>query len=228
MTMENRRWIIAIDGPSASGKSTAGKALARRYGLNYIDTGAMYRAAAWQARQRNINWADEKALVSLIESSPVEIKMEDGDIRVFIDRRDVTDIIRTTEIGSGASQISALPGVKMIMIEKQREMGASGGVVMDGRDIGSFVFPQADYKFYLDASLEIRALRRNKELKEKRKEESLDRVIESMRARDHNDSHRCVAPLQIPSGAIVIDTTKLNINQVLEAMIKIIENTLRS
>ena len=227
--MENsKRWIIAIDGPSAAGKSTLGKALARRYNLIYIDTGAMYRAVAWLARETGILWTDENALIELTESKPIEIEMKNDSIRVNIDGHKVTDLIRTPEIGSGASQISALPGVKRAMIRKQQKMGNSGGVIMDGRDIGTFVFPQADFKFYLDASVETRGLRRYNELKAKGMDISLDEIITSMKLRDHTDSHRAVAPLQIAADAVVIDTTDLSISQVLEVMIDRIESLSRN
>ncbi|MGA1840993.1 MAG: (d)CMP kinase [bacterium] len=221
---KNKRWIIAIDGPSAAGKSTLGKALARRYDLIYIDTGAMYRAVALLASKMGILWSDEKALIELTESKPIEIHMKNDSVKVCIDGHEVTDLIRTPEMGSGASQISALPGVKRAMIRKQQEMGNSGGVIMDGRDIGTFVFPQADFKFYLDASVETRGLRRYNELKAKGMDISLDEIIKSMKVRDHTDSHRAVAPLQIAADAMVIDTTNLSIQQVLEVIIDRIDS----
>ncbi|MGA1865296.1 MAG: (d)CMP kinase [bacterium] len=221
---KKKRWIIAIDGPSAAGKSTLGKALARRYELIYIDTGAMYRAVAWLARKMGIFWSDEKALIELTESKPIEIDMKNDSVKVIIDGHEVTDLIRTPEMGSGASQISALPGVKRAMIRKQQEMGNTGGVIMDGRDIGTFVFPQADFKFYLDASVETRGVRRYNELKTKGMDISLDEIIKSMKVRDHTDSHRAVAPLQIAADAMVIDTTNLSIPQVLDIMINRIDS----
>jgi cytidylate kinase len=220
---DKKRWIIAIDGPSAAGKSTIGKALARKYGLIYIDTGAMYRAVAWLAKKKGISWADERALIDLIETKSIEIGMNNDSISVSIDGNEVTDLIRTPDIGSGASKISALLGVKKAMIQKQQKMGNSGGVIMDGRDIGTFVFPQADYKFYLDASVETRGLRRYNELKAKGMEVILEEIIASMRIRDHNDSNRAYAPLQVAVDAMVIDTTNLGIPQVLEIMISRIE-----
>jgi cytidylate kinase len=219
----HKRWIIAIDGPSAAGKSTIGKAIARRYGLTYIDTGAMYRAAAWLAQRMGIEWSDEEALINLIESKPITIDMEKDTVRVMIDGQEVTQVIRSPEIGSGASKISALPGVKRSMILTQQKMGDAGGVVMDGRDIGTFVFPQADYKFYLDASAEARGLRRYKELKAKGMDVVLDEIIASMKARDHNDSNRPFAPLMIAPDAEIIDTTDLSIQQVMEIMIRRID-----
>jgi cytidylate kinase len=221
---DKKHWIIAVDGPSAAGKSTLGKALAHRYDLIYIDTGAMYRAVAWLASEMSMDWADEKALIGLIESRPIDMSMDNDFVRVSIDGQDITDVIRTPEIGSGASQISALPSVKKAMIIKQQKMGNAGGVVMDGRDIGTFVFPEADFKFYLDASVEIRGLRRYNELKAKGKKVVLDEVIASMRTRDHNDSHRACAPLMVAPDAMVIDTTHLSIQEVLEKMIDHIEN----
>jgi len=121
--MKGKRWIIAIDGPSAAGKSTLGKALAGRYGLMYIDTGAMYRAAAWMARQEGIDWSDEEGMIDLIERKPISFSMDSDRLRVFADGQEVTAVIRDPEIGSGASRISALPGVKRAMIQKQQRMG---------------------------------------------------------------------------------------------------------
>lgn len=216
-------FVIAIDGPSAAGKSTIGKILAQRYGLIYIDTGAMYRAAAWLAKIENISWSDEEKLVEIVDSKPFKIYMYNNVVKVIINHIDVTDLIRTIDIGSGASQISALPMVKMAMIKKQQKMGESGGIVMDGRDIGTFVFPHADFKFYLDASLETRALRRYNELREKGDEPDLDEVISAMKVRDYNDSNRAIAPLIRAPDAFYINTDDLNIQQVLDIMIKHIE-----
>jgi len=220
-----KKWIIAIDGPSAAGKSTLGKALAMKYGMVYIDTGAMYRAVAWLARSLCIDWSDEQALVKLINTKSIEIFPDNNVLRIVIDGKDVTDFIRTNEIGSGASKISALPGVKRAMIKKQQEIGKAGGVVMDGRDIGTYVFPKADYKFYLNASIKIRGLRRYNELRQMGEETDIDAMIKSMEIRDYNDSHRAVAPLEIAPDAIVIKTDNLNALQVLDEVSKRIEHT---
>jgi cytidylate kinase len=222
--MKEKRWIIAIDGPSAAGKSTLGRALAERYGLMYIDTGAMYRAAAWMARQEGIDWSDEEGLVDLIERKPISLSMDKDRLRVFADGQEVTAVIRDPEIGSGASRISALPGVKRAMIRKQQRMGDAGGVIMDGRDIGTHVFPQAAYKFYLDASVYTRGLRRFKELQEKNVNVTLEEVISSMKERDYNDSHRSFAPLAKAPDAMIIDTTDMEIDEVLDIMVSRIED----
>jgi cytidylate kinase len=221
--MKREKWIIAIDGPSSAGKSTLGKALARKYQLKYIDTGAMYRAVAWISKQRGIDWSDETALTYIIQESPIEIQTDNNAIRVVIDGSDVTEYIRTSEIASGASKISALPSVKLAMIHKQREMGNAGGVVMDGRDIATYVFPNADYKFYLDGSLETRAKRRYRELMDKGENVNLKDIILSLKERDYNDSNRAVAPLRIAADAIVVDTTDMDISQTFNTITRIIE-----
>lgn len=221
--MKGKKWVIAIDGPSAAGKSTLGKALAERYGLMYIDTGAMYRAAALMARHAGIDWSDEEGLIDLIERKPISFSMDSDRLRVFADGREVTEVIRNPDIGSGASRISALPGVKRAMIQKQQRMGDEGGVIMDGRDIGTHVFPHAAYKFYLDASVETRGLRRYRELRDKEMDVSLEEVISSMKERDYNDSHRSFAPLAVAPDAMIIDTSDLNIEEVLDIMVKRIE-----
>jgi len=191
----------------------------------YIDTGAMYRAAAWMDGQEGIDWSDEEGLIDLIERKPISFSMDSDRLRVFADGQEVTAVIRDPEIGSGASRISALPGVKRAMIQKQQMMGEAGGVIMDGRDIGTHVFPQAVYKFYLDASVETRGLRRFRELQEKKMDVTLEEVISSMKERDYNDSHRSFAPLAVAPDAMIIDTTDMNIEEVLDIMINRIEES---
>lgn len=214
--------IIAIDGPSAAGKSTLGKLLAREYNYTYIDTGAMYRALAWKAMQLHISEDDENSLVNLLRQSDIALKnvQKDGKLEIIIlwNGEDLTPFIRTPEVSMAASKISALPQVRITMVELQRIIGGQGAVVMDGRDIGSFVFPNADKKFFLDASVEERSRRRFKELKEKGMQVEYNEVLDDLKKRDKNDTTRSLAPLIKTDDAIVIDSTNKEINDILSSM----------
>jgi CMP/dCMP kinase len=216
--------IIAIDGPSAAGKSTVGKLLARRCNYTYIDTGAMYRALAWKAIQAGINEDDETSLTDLLSRSTISLNniAEDNNLnlQILLDGEDITSQIRTPQIGMAASKISALPGVRLAMVELQRRIGQQGAVVMDGRDIGSFVFPHADKKFFLSASLEERARRRFEELREKGMEVSYQEIVADLETRDRNDQTRQIAPLVKSEDAILIDSTHKSIEDVLGIMMQ--------
>jgi cytidylate kinase len=213
--------IIAIDGPSAAGKSTVGKMLAQQYNYTYIDTGAMYRALAWEALQVGIAENDEAALTDLLHRSTMSLQNVAGeeDLKILWNGENLTSLIRTPRVGMTASKISALPGVRLAMVEIQRRIGRQGAVVMDGRDIGSFVFPEADKKFFLNASLEERARRRFHELQEKGMEVNYQDVLADLEIRDHNDQNRQIAPLVKSEDAILIDSTDKSIEEVLGAMI---------
>lgn len=219
--------IIAIDGPSAAGKSTLGRLLAQRYNYLYIDTGAMYRALAWKALQLGILPNDEPSLTALLKRSSISLKniaeRDDLMLQILWDGDDVTPLIRTPEVGMTASKVSALPGVRLAMVEMQRKIGQHGGVVMDGRDIGSFVFPKADKKFFLIASMEERTRRRFEELRQKGIEVSYQEVMADLQTRDQNDQTRALAPLIKAEGAIVIDSTDRNIQEVFEIMVREID-----
>jgi cytidylate kinase len=211
--------IVTIDGPSGTGKSTLGRRLAAHFGWRYIDSGAMYRAVAWLARAQGIPWTDEVALVHLAQQLSFDFTLSDGEVLVRVDGRDVTPFIRTESTGAGASQVATLGGLRRVLVDKQREFGAAGGVVMDGRDIGTVVFPWADVKFYLDATLEARARRRWLELQQRGVETTLAEVTAAMQRRDRDDRTRAVSPLGIPDGAYYIDTTNLSIDDVLALMV---------
>ena len=219
--------IIAVDGPSAAGKSTLGKLLAQKYNYTYIDTGAMYRALAWKALQLNINEDDEVSLKNLLLQNEISLKnvtKEDKlEIQIFWDEEDLTPFLRTPQVGMAASNISALPGVRLTMVELQRKIGRQGSVVMDGRDIGSFVFPEADKKFFLEASLEERAKRRFSELQEKGLKVNYQEILVDLKNRDQNDRSRALAPLVKTEDAILIDSTDKKIEDVLYLMIREID-----
>jgi cytidylate kinase len=221
-TSRRKRLIIAIDGPSGAGKSTAARSLAKRLGYLYIDTGAMYRAVALKVKAGAISPEDDQALSQLVSALRISlIPAEDG-IRVICDGGDITEAIRSPEISRLASDISKRKGVREALVQMQREMGRGGGVVLEGRDIGTVVFPDADVKFYLDAYSEERAMRRFKELAEKGVEVNFQETLEEVKKRDHNDMNRVLSPLRKADDAIAIDSTRLSVEEVTEKMIRII------
>jgi cytidylate kinase len=216
--MKRARPIIAIDGPVGAGKSVAARELARALGYSYLNTGAMYRAVAVAAREAGIDPDDphvEERLKPVLAG--LEIKF-DGEKKIFLNGRDISDKISQPEIGDLASRLSALRSVRERMRELQRAAGADGGVVMEGRDIGTAIFPDAEFKFYLDADVKVRAKRRYEELKKKGSSISEREVLEQMIERDRRDSGRELAPLKRADDAIVIDSSKLSIKQVVAAM----------
>jgi cytidylate kinase len=209
--------IVAIDGPAGSGKSTVARLLAERLGFVYIDSGAMYRAVALRATRDGIDPTDDDAVRAMAEAVDVRLVRSARGPRTLLDGRDVSDAIRTPEISLAASRTSAHPAVRAAMTRLQRAMGASGGVVMEGRDIGTVVFPAARYKFFLTASDEVRAGRRFDELRG-RGNQAVTRpeVLADLRRRDDNDAAREHAPLRKADDAIAIDTTPLTVEQVVQ------------
>src|SRR5205085_1091953 len=214
--------IIAIDGPSGAGKSTLGKMLARELGLLYIDTGAMYRAAALAVVEAGVNTSDAEAVAACAQAAQIELAGEPDRLRVLLDGNDVTEAIRTEQITRLSSVISTIPAVRRDLVRCQREMGARGGVVLDGRDIGTVVFPQADVKFFLTAVPEARAQRRYEEDKRKEPGLSFDETLADINTRDRRDSTRADSPLAIAADAVVIDTTELSVDEVFARMMEVI------
>ncbi|MBI4298056.1 MAG: (d)CMP kinase [Chloroflexi bacterium] len=220
--------IIALDGPVAVGKTTVGRALARRMGYRFYDTGAMYRALTWLALQKGVDPRDETALTQLAQHSRIQLLPgTDGDEGgLLVDGRDITSELRESEVEASVSPVSEVAGVRRCLVAQQRELAQGGGVVMAGRDIGTVVLPQADLKVFLIASPEERAHRRQQELLAQGKEAPYEKVLENLRRRDRIDSQRAHSPLKPAQGAEVIDTDSLTLEQVLERVMKLVQEAL--
>jgi len=208
--------IITIDGPSGAGKSTVAKLLAHRLGYTYLDTGALYRAVAWKVKNEGIDPEDEKALEHILERTTIAVKEE----KILISGTDVSSQIRTPDIGELSSILSAKPVVRRYLFTIQRELGLRGRIVMEGRDIGSVILPEAENKFFLDANHEERGMRRYKELKEKGIQVTVEEIINGIRTRDERDSTRQDSPLKKTDEMIYIDTTNLTVEEVISRIIE--------
>ena len=214
-----RKLTIAVDGPASSGKGTVARGVARALGYQYVDTGAMYRTVALLAQEREISWSDVTAVSELAQSLQFRF-IWDGDVlRVFAGDREVTSLIRHDGIGRGASEVSAHPSVRTALLELQRQLGHQGGVVVDGRDIGTVVLPDADLKVFLDADVDERARRRHEEMLRHGEVSSYHDVHDAIERRDRQDRGRAVAPLKQAHDAIVLDTTNLTIRQATDAVL---------
>lgn len=213
-----RGLIITIDGPSGAGKSTIAKLMAKRLGYIYIDTGAMYRGVAYAVKMHRGGKSDEEGLDMFLEDLDLEFDFRDK-TEVILDGTDISEEIRLPEVSMLASRLSQNKKVRDFLTKKQREIGKDGGVVLEGRDTGSIVFPDADIKFYLDAKNHERAKRRFIELSEKGMASDMEKVRQEMEIRDREDSKRDIAPLIVPHGAIYIDTTGLDIDGVLDKIL---------
>lgn len=228
MIEKKKKLVIAIDGPSGAGKSTAARSLASNLGYRYLDSGRLYRAMGWVALQEGIDPRDTEALKNLCQKVQISLQDANGQFRIWVGEKDITDELKTPALDRVSSLISAVPVVRERLYHLQRQAGNQGDVVIEGRDIGSVVFPDADVKFYLDASVETRARRRYEELKQQLHAVSLESVLEDLRSRDQRDMQRSVAPLKKAEDAIPIDTTHLTLEQVVdtmrEAILKKLEN----
>lgn len=215
-----QRLIVAIDGPSGAGKGTIARAVATRLGYRHIDTGAMYRAVAWKALGQGLDLADERAVAAAAANARIDV----SDGTIAIDGHDVRQAIRTPEIDAAAAAVARLPRVREVLIAQQREMGKGGGVVMEGRDIGTVVFPQADVKIFLDASPEERARRRANDPAHAagRGPQAVREVASALAARDRSDRTRPTSPLALASDAVSIDTTGIPIDEVVQQVLAII------
>ena len=209
--------LITIDGPAGAGKTTVSRNLAKKLGYRYLDTGALYRAVALKVIENAVS--SDQDLEKLCQNLTINFFQKDGVSRLFCNGEDVTDKIRTEEISMMASKISAKPVVRKALLNLQREIGENKAVVAEGRDMGTVVFPDADIKFFLDASTKIRAMRRFHELSSHRSSQTLEQVENQIRKRDKSDSSRDLAPLKPAHDAIIVDSTKLSPEQVVEQML---------
>lgn len=220
------RPIVTIDGPSGAGKSTVSLLLAERTSLVRLDTGSMYRGVAWAARNAGIPWSDGRALGRLCKALRMEFRAEGGDRKLILDGEDVSAGIRTPDISMGASEVSTHGSVREAMVAIQREMGEAGGVVLEGRDTGTVVFPDADVRFFLDAHAAVRALRRFREWGPESGRD-FEEVFREVLRRDIQDSTREHSPLRVPEGAIRIDSTVLSIEEVVGEMMRRLPDSVR-
>jgi cytidylate kinase len=204
------RLIIAIDGPVGSGKSTVARTVARLLGYSYLDSGAMYRAVAWKALREGVLLDSPASLVVLAEHMRIDLAQEDGRLRVRVDGADVTEAIRSADVARAASQVALVPEVRAVLVDQQRQAGQGGGVVMEGRDIGTVVFPDADLKIFLDASPEVRAERRRREYLAAGNSVEPAAMLEQVRERDRRDRERATSPLRRAADAVLVDNTAMD------------------
>jgi len=214
--------IIAIDGPSGAGKSTLGRMIARELGYLYIDTGAMYRAVALSIIESKVSLNDAERVAAVADTADIKLEGDPDSLRVSLNGRDVSDDIRTEEVSHASSVISTIPEVRRTLVARQRKMGERGRVVLDGRDIGTVVFPNADIKFFLTAQPHERAARRFKEERLRERDTTFEETLTDINTRDQRDSTRADSPLAIAESAIVIDSTDLSIEEVGERMLSVI------
>lgn len=222
-----KRFAIAVDGPAGSGKSTVAKAIAQKLGILYIDTGAMYRTVAYACAKYGVDASDETKAVAVLDKMQMQILPKAGGQRILLDGEDITERIRTPEIGAGASLVASYLAVRKKLVELQQEMASAHAVIMDGRDIATAVLPNAEVKIYLDASVEERAKRRLGELQAQGKQGDLQTVQAQIAARDDQDMHREHSPLRCAKDAVRVDTTGMDIPAVVDALLTIIENKIK-
>jgi len=217
-----KRPILAIDGPMGAGKSTVAREVARRLGFQYLDTGAMYRAVAWMALQHGADLADDErlsAISRLLAQGHLQMVTSDDQLTVLVDGRDITREIRSPEVSASVAKVAKVPGVREAMTSLQRRLAREGGVVVEGRDMGTVVFPDAEVKIFLTATLEERARRRQKEMAERGEEIPLERVLQIIDEDDRVAMTRAVAPLRPAPDAVVIDTTGRTVEEVVEEIV---------
>ncbi len=217
---------VAIDGPSGAGKSTIARILAEELHFIYVDTGALYRSVGYMALRAGLSPKDAPAVEALLPQLHMEIRYIDGAQRVFVNGEDVSDCIRTPEVSMAASAVSSLPAVRRFLFDLQRDMAKTGRVVMDGRDIGTVVLPDAQVKIFLTASAEVRARRRFEELTLKGEPVTYEEVLADMKKRDYDDSHRAAAPLKAAEDAVLVDTSAMDLRQAVEAIKAVVRKAL--
>ena len=216
-------YSIAVDGPSGAGKSSLAKAIAAELHILYVDTGAIYRTIGCYARRKGVETADTEAIIALLPEVEIGMRYDaQGLQHMLLHGEDVTEEIRLPEMSLYASAVSAIPEVRAFLLEMQRDFARKSSVIMDGRDIGTVVLPHADVKIFLKADVEVRARRREKELRERGTPRPYEQVLEEMRQRDYNDTHRSAAPLRAAEDAVIVDTSDLDFQQSKEKLLEII------
>lgn len=214
---------IAIDGPAGAGKSTIARSLAAKLGYIYVDTGALYRAVGVNAMRKGMDTKNAEQVTSILDETKVSLRFVDGEQRVFLGEEDVSLAIRTPEASMAASNVSAIPAVREFLFDLQRNIAKENDCLMDGRDIGTVVLPDAQVKIFLTASAEVRAKRRYDELLAKGMKAEYNEVLEEMIQRDYQDSHRAIAPLKQADDAVLVDTSEMNLEQVIETLENIVK-----
>lgn len=217
--MEKKTFNIAIDGPAGAGKSTIAKMVAKKLGFIYVDTGAMYRAIALYLLRAHVDRHDEQAVAEAVKGAKITIRYQEGTQQVLLNGEDVSGLIRTEEVGNTASAVSVYPAVRAHLLELQRNLAASADVLMDGRDIGTCILPNADTKIFLTASSRVRAMRRYKELTEKGEMCNLDEIEQDIIERDARDMNRAIAPLKQAEDALLLDSSDMTIEEVIQAIL---------
>lgn len=218
---------IAIDGPAGAGKSSIAQAVAKEIGFIYVDTGALYRAVALFILESHIDPENRDAVGEALPSADIEIRFEDGQQRVFLNGTDVSERVRLPEVSAAASKVSAIPAVRTYLFELQQSMGREHDCIMDGRDIGTVVLPNAGLKIFLTASAEERAKRRYLQLREKGVDAAYEDILDDQKKRDYQDTHRAVSPLRAADDAIVLDTTSMTFEEVTESIEKLAKERLK-
>lgn len=216
-------YSVAVDGPSGAGKSSLAKAIAAELHILYVDTGAIYRTIGCYARRQGVDAADTKAVIALLPQVKIEMRYDGQGLQhMLLHGEDVTQEIRLPEMSLYASAVSAIPEVRSFLLEMQRDFARRSSVIMDGRDIGTVVLPDADVKIFLQADVEVRARRREKELQERGTPRPFEQVLAEMKERDYNDTHRSAAPLRAAEDAVIVDTSELDFQQSKERLLEII------
>lgn len=225
--MKLKKLVIAIDGPAASGKSSTARLAAARLGYLHIDTGAMYRAVALKVLQENVSLTDREGISRLVEGTNIRLEPKGGETSIFLDERDVTKAIRGRAVTNAASAVSGVKRVREVMVREQRKMGEKGGIVLEGRDIGTVVFPDADLKIFMVANVNERARRRQRELREQGTEVDLDSLRNEIIGRDRQDSERDISPLKKADDAVVLDTSEMKFDEQVEYIVNMAKEILR-